>query len=269
MSDTNTNGIDVEIIRSLLPSSMSGFEIIALELAGSTNAVARELAREKSGQLAVIAARQTEGRGTKGRSFFSPGDTGLYMSALLRPAMSAEDALFLTAAAATAVCEAAEELGSAPLGIKWVNDIMLGGKKVCGILTETSLVGSALDYAVVGIGVNIAPPPEGFPSELEGVAGAVFERAPERARERLAAGILARLLPLCANLASAPFLEQYRRRSVVVGRDITVISPSGSTPARALGIDSRCRLLVRYENGREEALLAGEVSIRRADNEGQ
>ena len=263
MTDNAANSINAKLIKELLPPTMSGLEIAALELAGSTNAVARELAREKRGQLAVIAARQTQGRGTNGRSFFSPGGTGLYMSALLRPAMSAEDALFLTAAAAVAVCEAAEELGSAPLGIKWVNDIMLGGKKVCGILTETSLAGSAVDYAVVGIGVNIAPPPEGFPGELEGVADAVFESAPEHARERLAAGILSRLLPLSESLSRASFLEEYRRRSVVVGRDIEVISPSGSKPARALGIDSRCRLLVRYEDGGEEALLAGEVSIRR------
>ena len=264
MNDNNTKSINTEEIKKHLPSSLSDLEIVALESAGSTNDVARELAREKSGQLAVIAAHQTAGRGTKGRAFFSPGGAGLYMSALLRPAMSAEDALPLTAAAAAAVCEAAEDMGSPPLGIKWVNDIMLGGKKVCGILTETSLIGSSLDYAVVGIGVNIAPPPEGFPRELENVAGALFESAPEHAREKLAAGILARLVPLSESLQDGAFIDEYRRRSVIIGRDIEVVSPRGSRPARALDIDGRCSLLVRYEDGSEEALLAGEVSVRRA-----
>lgn len=264
MSDNNTNSINTDIIKNLLPGALRGFEIVALESTGSTNDAARELAREKRGQFAVIAARQEAGRGTKGRSFFSPEGTGLYMSALLRPAMSAEDALPLTAAAAVAVCEAAEEMGGEPLGIKWVNDILLGGKKVCGILTETSLIGSSIDYAVVGIGVNIAPPSGGFPRELEGVAGALFESAPEHSRERLASGILARLVPLSKSLQDSAFIEEYRRRSVIIGRDITVISPRGSKPARALDIDERCRLLVRCEDGKEEALLAGEVSVRRA-----
>lgn len=264
MNDAAAHGaLRADIIRENLSPALRGLELITLERADSTNSLARSLAREARGEFAVLAATQTAGRGTKGRAFFSPDGTGLYMSALLRPEAETGDALMLTAAAAVCVCEAAEEMSCAPLGVKWVNDIILCGKKVCGILAETSLNASgALEYAIVGIGVNITPPRGGFPAEVEGMAGAIFKTPPPFAREKLAAGILSRLLPFAARLGEGAFVEEYRRRSVLTDKEVNVITPRGARRATALGIDERCRLLVRYEDGSREALNAAEVSVR-------
>ena len=125
----------------------------------------------------VIANEQTAGRGRLSRSFFSPKDTGIYMSLLLRPKnYSAKQAVRITTMAAVAMCEAIETVSDEKAEIKWVNDIFVRGEKVCGILTEGSfnLESGLLDYAVLGIGINIYQPKDGFPNELSSIAGAVF-----------------------------------------------------------------------------------------------
>ena len=132
--------------------------IISLEAASvcpSTNRALKERAPSLPAWHALIALEQTQGRGRLGRSFFSPAGTGLYMSVLLRPSLAPEDVPLITPAAAVAVCRALEELGSDRAQIKWVNDVYIGGRKVCGILTEA---GPGLGYVVVGVGVNVSPP---------------------------------------------------------------------------------------------------------------
>ena len=132
----------------------------------STNLLARDMARHGVVQYtAIVAQEQTHGRGTHGRSFFSPPDTGLYMSIVLRPDESVTDALFITTAAAAACAEAIESIFEAKAEIKWVNDIYVDGKKVCGILTEGLLRpdGSGIEYAVLGIGINVYKPRQDFP----------------------------------------------------------------------------------------------------------
>jgi BirA family biotin operon repressor/biotin-[acetyl-CoA-carboxylase] ligase len=135
---------------------------------------------------------QSAGRGRLGRSFYSPGDTGLYMSILLRPALQPENAVLITCAAAVAVSNAIREVCGEEVQIKWVNDLFLHQKKVCGILTEASFSAqtNGLDYAVCGIGVNVYPPENGFPEELASIAGAVCSAPEEGLRDRLAAAIL-------------------------------------------------------------------------------
>ena len=231
----------------------------------STNDRLRQLAvaGAPSGQ-AVIALRQTAGRGRQGRSFFSPPGTGLYLSVLLRPRdLPARDAVLLTPMAAVAVCEAAESLCGVTAQIKWVNDVLVGGKKICGILTEaTCLPGSdLLDWAAVGIGVNLLPPPGGFPASLPD-AGALSDRgAPIVERAPLAAELLARLAFHYGRFADRDFVSAYRARSSVVGREIQVQEGGESYPAQALGIDERCRLRIRTAAG-ERTLDFGEISIR-------
>ena len=134
-------------------------------------------------------------------------------------------------------------------------------------MTESALNARAgcLDWAVVGIGVNVCPPAGGFPPELDGVAGAVFDAPLPDAKNRLAAAVLGHLW---ACYTGAPYAAEYRRRSLVVGRQIRVISSAGQRSALALDVDDDCRLLVQYPDGRREALSTGEISIRLAPDPG-
>lgn len=242
--------------------------IVQYEHLPSTNTTARELAKDGAPDgTVIIAHKQSAGRGRLQRTFFSPEGTGLYMSVIVRRELLATDALRLTTMAAVATARAIEEMIGRKTGIKWVNDIYLDGKKVCGILTEGSILPGEkkLQYAVIGIGVNITPPEGGFPPEIAHIAGAILPSADDAERERssLAAGILNRLMALLDLEDRKECLDEYRRRSILQNREITVHRADGTTsPATALGVDDDYRLLVRYEDGKEEHLDSGEVSIK-------
>ena len=234
---------------------------------GSTNTVLKDLAaRGAPAGLVLLAEEQTAGRGRLGRSFYSPAGTGLYLSLLLRPSYCAEAATMLTPCAAVAVAETIEELSGSAAQIKWVNDVFVGGKKVCGILTEASMdsEGNLLRYVVVGLGVNVRAPEGGFPEDLGGVAGAAFGpgESPEL-RARLAAGILDRLMDLAQDPADPAVREAYRNRSMVLGQKIHVLSPGRDpVPAEAVDLGEDYSLLVRLDDGSLTRLRAGEVSLR-------
>lgn len=238
---------------------------------GSTNTALKELANRGEGVgLALVAGRQTAGRGRMGRSFFSPEDSGVYLSLLLRPDMPADQATGITACAAVAAAETLEELSGRKVGIKWVNDLLVEGKKVCGILTEASLdcENGQLSYAVVGIGVNALEPAGGFPEELRDIAGAVFpERSLPELRCRLAAGILDRLWRYCGGETLQDCFEAYRSRSLVLGQEVELLSP-GKEPERALVLDLErdYALRVRLSDGSERRVLSGEVRVRLEKN---
>lgn len=228
----------------------------------STNAAARRLAErgEPEGTV-VLSGSQTQGRGRYGRSFYSPADTGVYLSLLLRPVGDPQQTVLLTAAAAAAMCQAMEALGVEGPKIKWVNDIFLRGKKVCGILCEASfsLETGAPEYVVVGAGINVYTPQGGFPAELAGIAGAVWDAPVPDGKNKLAAEFLNRFWAMYRT--GGDFLEDYRHRSLVVGKTVTVLSGDTRQEALALGIDDRCRLRVRFGDGREQTLSYGEVSV--------
>ena len=231
----------------------------------STNRTAKMLAEQGAAEgTVVIAASQTEGRGRLGRAFCSPPDTGLYMSVVLRPQLEAHKALMITVAAAVAVCRAVEEHTDLSPRIKWVNDIYCRDRKVCGILTEASLDAQTglLDYAVLGIGINVREPKGGFPADIAAIAGALFEDENGADRNRIAATVLRCFAREYARLEEEAFVAEYRRRSMLNGRSVTVTTPLGSISATALDVDEACRLRVRYDDGREETLSSGDVSIR-------
>ena len=252
-------------IRKYLKDACRELPITVVEETRSTNTALRALAEAGAPEGTVyIAQSQTGGRGRMGRSFFSPTGTGLYLSLLLRPTTwEPARAAQLTAAAAAAMCEAIREVTGKEPGIKWVNDLLLDGKKVCGILTEASfsMESGVLEYAVLGLGVNVYPPEGGFPKELGEIAGAVLDTPGEDVRNRLAGEFLNRFLAGYAHPEDRSFLDTYRRRSVAVGRDITVLSGGHERRAFAFGVDDDCRLLVRYDDGTEQALSYGEIRI--------
>lgn len=237
------------------------------QVVGSTNREAKMLSLEGASHgTVVIAGSQTEGRGRNGRSFYSPQDSGFYLSMLLRPEVDATTALRVTCAAAVAVCRAIEQNSTSPPRIKWVNDIHLNGKKVCGILTEgiTSLESGRIESIIVGIGVNHFPPREGFPGELSDIAGSVFADSgqPTVSRSALAAAIIVHLRSLADNLENTSFMDEYRDRSMVIGRKVSVIHGSESKDALVLGITDEGALHVRFADDSERLLQSGEISLR-------
>jgi BirA family biotin operon repressor/biotin-[acetyl-CoA-carboxylase] ligase len=234
---------------------------------GSTNDDARDLATSGAPEFTVVGAReQVKGRGRRGRPFYALGDTGVYLSILLRPTWNMEQAMKLTAAAAVAVSRAVEAVSPAHASIKWVNDVYIGPKKICGILTEASadLETGGLSYAIVGIGVNVYEPKGGFPADVAQRAGAVFKQVQQNGRNRIAAGIISELINIYAAADFKEFIPEYRERSFLPGKDITVLEGSSQTEkhATAISIEDDLSLRVRYENGIEENLQSGEVSIR-------
>lgn len=262
---SESNVLSAENIRRKLWSGMDCIAIDVRETVTSTNTVLKELAEQGGREgMVVIAERQVQGKGRLGRSFHSPKGTGLYMSLLLRPDFSAEESLSITTAAAVAVAESVSRVAGRQAQIKWVNDVYLDGKKICGILTEASLdfENGSLNYAVLGIGVNILTPPGGFPKEIETVAGAVFDQEPPPdARITLAAEILNRFFQYYRALPEHVYMEEYKKRSLLTGLEITFQQGSQVWEGTVIGVDDNARLLVRLPSGEKKAFGAGEVAI--------
>ncbi len=261
---------DILSVQSITPYLTGYKDILRLEVqqsVTSTNILLKKLASlgEAEGKV-LIAEEQTCGRGRMGRDFYSPSKTGIYMSILLRPKLSIEDSLFITTAAAVAVARAIEKITNCEAKIKWVNDIFCNGKKVCGILTEAGIdfEGGGLEYAVLGIGINVANPEGGFPTELKDVATSIISEKlySSNVRSQITAETLNNFWQYYENISEKTFLKEYRDRSLIIGKEIIVVSGDKSQPALALDIDDRARLIVKFTDGEIKTLSSGEVSIR-------
>lgn len=261
-----TDILSVQGIEKYLEPICSFIDLHVLHQVRSTNDCLREKALKNLPQgYTVIAGSQTNGKGRTGRSFYSPEDTGIYMSILLRPEnCSPGQAVKFTTMAAVAACQAIEKVSDRAPRIKWVNDIYIEDKKVSGILTEgaVSLEKGSLEYVILGIGMNVYPPREGFPEELARTAGTVFMDRKSDGKNRLAGEFLNCFMRFYIGKENTGYARQYRKRSLVLGKKIQVLTSTGAREARALDIDEDCRLLVEYDNGTREKLTAGEISIR-------
>lgn len=228
----------------------------------STNNRAKMLAENGAPSGTVVCARrQTGGRGRYGRPFFSP-EGGVYMSVILRPNVPAERAVMLTPMAAVAVARAIEAIADVEVQIKWVNDLFIRGKKVCGILSEASMdfESGQLAYAVIGMGVNVQP--MHFPDSIANIATSIGnEWHGGVSPNRLIAGICDQLIALMPELESGAFMEEYRARSNVIGKRIQVRRGDEQFPARAIAIDDAGGLVIETENG-VQTVRSGEISIR-------
>lgn len=231
----------------------------------STNDDVRRLAEQGAPAFSVVAAsQQTAGKGRRGRAFFSPAHSGVYLSILIRPHEGMAQASSITCAAAIAVCRAIEQVVSREARIKWVNDVYVGKRKVCGILTEgaADLETGGLCYAVVGIGVNVYAPEGGFPSDIATRAGAVMDTVTPNARNRIAAAIISEFNTLYDIEAHDTFVAEYQHRSMMPGQSIVVLSPSGEERrARAVQVNDDLSLRVQYEDGTAQDIQSGEVRI--------
>lgn len=240
-------------------------------LLDSTNQEAKRLAADGAphGTL-VVAEEQSAGRGRLGRSFFSPRGCGIYLSLLVRPScigLTTADTVLLTTASSVAVARAVSQVLHKELDIKWVNDLYFQGKKVCGILTEgvADMETGTIDSVIIGIGVNYKEPPEGYPQELRPIVTALLtaeEGDRCRCKNLLTAAVCRQLLTMLSEIPSREFLQEYKERSLILGRPITVISTQGSREATALDFTRDGGLKVRFDDGSETTLTTGEISIR-------
>ncbi len=234
------------------------YNIIKKHTVTSTNTLLKEGAGEYPHGTVICAECQTHGRGRMGRSFYSPDNSGIYMSILLKEDFG-DNPTLVTTLTAVAVMKAIETVTGEKVDVKWVNDILLKGKKVCGILTEGAFRGKELAYMIVGIGVNVNN--KSFPDEIKEIAGSL-----ECDKERLANEIIRCFFEEYKNLHSKEFLEFYCERCVTLNKEIKILSP-GKEPVRAFsqGIDDNAGLIVKYPDSGVDTVLSGEVSIKPQD----
>ncbi len=259
---------DVLSAEGILPYLRDDYRgnIYVYDTVESTNKTAKEIAMEGNKDGSVIVANcQTKGRGRQNRSFYSPKDTGVYMSYILRPQEDANIYNVVTVAACIAVCRAIYKLTGIECGIKWVNDIFLNGKKICGILTEGSfdLENGRINLVIIGIGINVST--KDFTEDLEAVAGSICNSKDGFVpRNRLVAEVLNELQSLTApeSLKEKKFIQEYREMSIVVGRDVEILVGENRKKAHVIDIDDNGGLVVRCEDGKVESLNYGEISLR-------
>ena len=231
----------------------------------STNKTAKEMAVTGAEHGTVIISDcQTMGRGRYSRNFFSPYG-GLYMSIILRPeVLRFEHQTSVTAFAAVSVCEAIESISQKAPKIKWVNDIFIDEKKVCGILTEavTDFESGGLEWVVLGIGINVYTRTEDFPDELQSLATSIYpdEKTP-CVRNKLSAEIINRILGFDTYPSEAEIFEKYKKRLMMLGKEVTVIQNKTEYRATAIDVDFVGRLIVKNENGEIITLSSGEIRI--------
>ena len=230
-------------------------EVEVFDIIDSTNLEAKRRAASlnKSPKL-ILAEQQTAGKGRMGRQFYSPRATGLYMSYVYTPETDFSDNVTVTAAAAVAVVRAIERTTQLNPQIKWVNDIYINGKKVCGILTEA--VTGQKTAIIVGIGINITT--EHFPEEIVNTADSLNTAVD---RNRLAAEIVLELQTLIKELPDRTFIDDYRQKSCVLGREVTFIKNGTEQIGTACDIDLDGGLIIKTIDG-TVTLNTGEISLR-------
>lgn len=261
---------NAEAINAKLPAN-SGVKIVFFKSIDSTNTEAkRRLALVPQGELhktVFVAAMQTAGRGRlTGRTFYSPSDTGIYLSLVWNSGNIAAPAK-ITAVAAVAVCRALKNIYDADAKIKWVNDIYIGEKKVCGILTEgtANFESGRIESAIIGIGVNISA--DGMPDNLKNIAGGVIKSGEKMKRSDLTAAIITEIVELLdgGEIKTAEAMQEYKSRSNLIGKKITVSPVIGENKtdytATATGITDEAKLEVRLSDGTVKYLDSGEVSL--------
>jgi len=252
-------------IKSFLPEDhLWQNQIIWYDDTDSTNTQAKMLAQQGAAHGTVlIADRQSGGRGRMGRSFASPAGMGVYMSVILRLKTPPDQLMHLTCAAAVAACNAVEKAAGFRPGIKWTNDLVFGGKKLAGILTEL-VITTQETAAIIGIGINCAQTEADFPADIQSFAGSlsmVCGHSVDRAQ--VAAALIQAFSEMAEHLTDRQeMLNAYRRDCITVGKQISIVKVNEIRHGYAIGIDDSGALIVEFPDKHTEAVSAGEVSIR-------
>lgn len=233
-------------------------EIIIKESIDSTNTYLKNNSHKYPENTVVIAKTQTSGRGRTGNSFFSPSG-GLYMSVLIKPRLDLKNIGFITAFAAVAVCRAVSKVCGKKAEIKWVNDIYLDNKKICGILTEST----PHQNIVLGIGLNIIPPKDDFPDEIKNKAGALFDFLPdENIKNIITAEILNSLFEVLYSDNSSLYIKEYKELSLLTNKTVIYKRNNEEYQGEVLGINDNLHLIVKNADKNTVTLSAGEIKIK-------
>ena len=269
----DTDLLSEAAIVPLLSEALKGHRVIAHKTIDSTNLEAKRIVNEDpTFEGVILSEEQTKGRGRLGRVFYSPSESGLYMSLVLRPVADLDNATLITTAAAVAVCQAIETLTGKKPQIKWVNDIFLDGRKVCGILTEgiMDMESRTIGTIILGIGLNFREPETDFPDEIQSIAGTLFDKKNAAVtRNQMVAEILNRFYLLYPDLVKRSYLDEYRKRCFVLGEQVTFPQGNETIEAKAIAIDNDGGLVVALPNGETKSLTVGEISIKIQKREGK
>ncbi len=252
-------------IKSLLHTEWAGQELFCFDEIDSTNTKAKELAEQgyPSGTL-VVADRQIAGRGRRGRSWDSPAGIGIFMTLLLKPDINPNNASMLTLVTALATAQAISDVTGAEAKIKWPNDIVINGKKVCGILTEMSAQFDYINHIVIGIGINVHN--ESFPEEIRETASSLLLESGKRIhRADLIARFLERFEAGYAIFLQTEdlegLMEDYNALLVNIQKQVRILDPKEPFEGKAIGITKRGELIVDTWESRK-LVSSGEVSVR-------
>ena len=256
-------------LESRMTTEVMGRPLYYYDVTGSTNVDVKRLADEGATEgTLVVADRQTQGRGRRGRSWESPSGHSAYFTLLLRPAFAPEKASMLTLLMAHSVALAIERIAGHETMIKWPNDIVMNGKKVCGILTEMTMEAEYMSHVVIGVGINVnQPSTETFPEEVREHAASVFMISGRKVQRAQLVGLImeqfeADYNAFCNCLDLTCILDSYQAHLVNMGKQVRVLDPKGEYQGTAEGINEVGELLVRMEDGTVRKVYAGEVSVR-------
>jgi BirA family biotin operon repressor/biotin-[acetyl-CoA-carboxylase] ligase len=240
--------------------NVPAWEPLLLAETASTNDVVREQARKGAREgFVAAAAHQTRGRGRLGRAWESPAGLGLYVSILLRPAFPATEAGRLTILASVAASDAVEKVAGLRPRIKWPNDLVLGGKKLGGLLIESEPRGTRLDHAVIGLGINVRHGADDFSEEVRMLATSLFIATGKLFRR---ADVLVALLHAFEDRLARPFAETreaWAGSSLTLGQRVELSTARGPRQGQAIGLDESGALLLRNETGEIETVTAGDM----------
>ncbi len=257
--------IDPDELSSIRQTAWAGKKIVYFDVTDSTNIQAKRLAEEGAphGTL-VIAGRQEAGRGRRGRAWESPAQDGVFMTVLLRPDLKPKDASMLTLVAAMAVAKAVRQLYGLPAMIKWPNDVLLSGKKICGILTEMSAEIDSVNYLVTGIGINVSN--RKFEGEVSQMATSILLEGGKRARRvELIEAVWEQYEKyydlFMKKMDLSDIVEEYNGSLVNLGRQVRILDPKEPFVGTAEGITPKGELLVETGQGTRR-VSSGEVSVR-------
>lgn len=258
--------INQTAIKPYLKTEQIAQDILFFEEIDSTNTYAKQLGEKgaKAGTL-VIAECQNAGKGRRGRTWVSPKGKDVYMTILLRPQIPPEHASSITLVAALSVAKAIREVTGLESGIKWPNDIVIHGKKVCGILTEMSSEPDCIHYVVVGIGINVNM--DQFDEEIKEMASSLYlEGGKTVVRAALVASVLNHFEKdyqvFCKDQSLLGLKAEYDSLLINHGKDVKIIGIQEEYAGVAQGIDETGRLLVQMEDGSLRKVVSGEVSVR-------
>lgn len=256
-----------EEISNALIDELKGTEIHLLNTVDSTNDYAKMLAKQDAPEYTlVVADTQTHGKGRMGRVFSSPSGTGIYMSFILRPKTSLETAQLITSCVAVAISKAIDTLCNCSSKIKWVNDIFLNDKKISGTLTEGAInfENGSFEYAIVGIGINVRSVKNIFDGELSSIATSIEDETGLKiSRSRLIAEVFNNIYLQLQSIDEKSFIKEYKKRSLIVGKDVIVSENGQEVFAKAIRIDKTAGLIVQFEDGSTKVLNSGEARIRK------